>query len=201
VVKPLRKHIKGINAYAGATILGDGRVALILDVLGLAQRANVVRESRDAAVAEKEGTPASAIGERSGHTVLLFQNGERERMAIELSQVARLEEFSREAIEIVGGREVVQYRGQIMPLLHLSQFFGALGSAESDSLRPVQVVVYSEGGHKVGLIVDRILDIIEDAFQIQPDTGRSGVLGSAVIQKRTTEILDIRSLVASVAQS
>jgi chemotaxis protein histidine kinase CheA len=201
VVKPLRKHIKGINAYAGATILGDGRVALILDVLGLAQRANVVRESRDAAVAEKEGTPASAIGERSGHTVLLFQNGERERMAIELSQVARLEEFSREAIEIVGGREVVQYRGQIMPLLHLSQFFGALGSAESDSLRPVQVVVYSEGGHTVGLIVDRILDIIEDAFQIQPDTGRSGVLGSAVIQKRTTEILDIRSLVASVAQS
>jgi len=201
VVKPLRKHIKGINAYAGATILGDGRVALILDVLGLAQRANVVRESRDAAVAEKEGAPASAIGERSGHTVLLFQNGERERMAIELSQVARLEEFSREAIEIVGGREVVQYRGQIMPLLHLSQFFGALGSAESDSLRPVQVVVYSEGGHTVGLIVDRILDIIEDAFQIQPDTGRSGVLGSAVIQKRTTEILDIRSLVASVAQS
>jgi two-component system chemotaxis sensor kinase CheA len=51
VVKPLGSQVKDVPAFAGATIMGDGRVALILDVLGLAQRAKVVSEARDRALA------------------------------------------------------------------------------------------------------------------------------------------------------
>jgi two-component system chemotaxis sensor kinase CheA len=202
VVKPLSKQLKSVNTYAGATIMGDGRVALILDVLGLAQRANVVSEVRDRAVTENEGRQtAAAAGQDGCRTVLLFQNGERERMAIELSQVARLEEFAHDAIEITGDREVVQYRGQIMPLVRVSEVLKTTRQKTADSgPRALQVVVYSENGRSVGLVIDRILDIVEESFVIQPDTGRTGVLGSAVIQQRTTEVLDVRGLLAA-AQS
>jgi two-component system chemotaxis sensor kinase CheA len=199
VVKPLGKQLKSINTYAGATIMGDGKVALILDVLGLAQRANVVSEIRDQVVTEKEETQAAAMaGHDDFRTVLLFQNGARERMAIELSQVARLEEFAHDAVEIAGGQEVVQYRGKIMPLVRVS---GVLESksqrAAEDGEGSLQVVVYSENGRSVGLVIDRILDIVQESFRIQPDTGRPGVLGSAVIQKRITGVLDVQGLLAA----
>ena len=70
VVKPLQKQLKGIGAFAGATIMGDGKVALILDVLGLAQRANVVSGARERALTEKPAGAAEPAGDRQ--TVLLF---------------------------------------------------------------------------------------------------------------------------------
>ena len=121
VVKPLSKQLKSINACAGATIMGDGKVALILDVHGLAQRANVVGEARDRTVTEAEEKPQSEADAGSPcNAVLLFQFGENERMAIDLAMVARLEEFPRTMVEIAADHEVVQYRGQIMPLVRVS---------------------------------------------------------------------------------
>jgi two-component system chemotaxis sensor kinase CheA len=106
--------------------MGDGRVALILDVLGLAQRASVIGEVRDRAVVEsdeKQSHGASGDGQRSA--VLLFQHGDAGRIAIDLSLVARLEEFPRDAIEVSADREVVQYRGEIMPLVRVSNLGAA----------------------------------------------------------------------------
>lgn len=87
VVKPLGKQLKGINCFAGATIMGDGKVALILDVLGLAQHANVVSEVRDRSLADKTKTDVRST-ERQ--TLLLFDAGQGTRMAIPLSVVDRL---------------------------------------------------------------------------------------------------------------
>lgn len=177
--------------------MGDGKVALILDVLGLAQCANVVNEVRDHALAEKEGNGSSAAGDRSQHNaVLLFQHGENGRMAIDLSMVARLEEFPHDTIESAAGKEVVQYRGQIMPLLRVSDVLQTRTGTEPQSGRKsLQVVVYSANGKSVGLVVDRILDIVEESFEIQGQKGRKGLLGSAVIQKRITDILDLAGLI------
>ncbi len=202
VVKPLSKQLKSINTYAGATIMGDGRVALILDVLGMAQRANVVGEVRDRAVTENDGNQTLEAGEENQrNAVLLFQYGENGRMAIDLSLVARLEEFPRDSIEVAGGQEVVQYRGQIIPLIRVAE---VLGSARNEAARSpegsLQVVVYRENERTVGLVIDRILDIVDESFAIQPGTERRGVLGSAVIQQRSTEVLDLPGLVAA-AQS
>ncbi|HEY1679866.1 MAG TPA: chemotaxis protein CheW [Candidatus Sulfotelmatobacter sp.] len=197
VVKPLSKQLKSINTYAGATIMGDGNVALILDVMGLAQRARVVGEIHHRAVAELEENAAGQAGEQDQrHAVLLFQNGESGRMAIDLSLVARLEEFPRDSVEIAADREVVQYRGQIMPLLRVSNALGGHPQSESDSL---QVVVYSDQGRSVGLVVDRILDIVEGSYVMQAQSGRTGVLGSAVIQQKVTDILDAPGLISAMA--
>lgn len=199
VVKPLGKQLKSINTYAGATIMGDGKVALILDVLGLAQRANVVNELRDRAVVETEEKHArslSAAGQRKA--ALLFQHGENGRIAIELSLIARLEEFSRDAVEIAADQEVVQYRGQVMPLVHVSDILESTRQKKSTPRsESLQVVVYTHNGRSVGLVVDRILDIVEEAFVLQPQSGRKGILGSAIIQKRVTDILDLPGLIAA----
>ena len=203
MVKPLSKKLKCINTYAGATIMGDGKVAMFLDVVGLAQRANVVGEVRDRAVTEKEGK--QSLGAADGNqrnSVLLFQYGENGRMAIDLALVARLEEFPRDSVEVAADQEVVQYRGQIMPLVRVSEVLESKRrKAAENGQESLHVVVYADQGRSVGLVVDRILDIVEESFGMQRQTGRKGVLGSAVIQKRVTDILDVAGLIAAASGS
>ncbi len=198
VVKPLGKQLKEITAYSGATIMGDGRVALILDILGLAQRAHVI-SARESALADKEQQKNAGKEEaaRDHQTLLVVQCGEHGRMAIPLSLVARLEEFPSSAIEMAGPQEVMQYRGQIMPLIRLSKVIAGAareaGAAGAEAR--LQVVVYSEAGHSVGLVVDRIVDIVDEKLVVQTPAQRRGVLGSSVVQKRVTDLLDVPSVV------
>ncbi|MCW2778065.1 MAG: two-component system, chemotaxis family, sensor kinase CheA, partial [Frankiales bacterium] len=186
------KQLKGIPCFAGATILGDGRVALILDVLALAQQANVLTAGRDRAHVDR-----SARGDAAASTVqalLVVKLGEERRMAIPLAMVTRLEEFTVASVEHVGSREVVQYRGQILPLVRLSTFLGA-GWTDPEATGNLQVVVYSEAGRSVGLVVDAILDIAEETLVATSDLDDHGLTGSAVVQEHITEFLDVRSAI------
>jgi two-component system chemotaxis sensor kinase CheA len=201
VVKPLSKQVKGINAFAGATIMGDGRVALILDVLGLAQRARVISEGRDRALADRESLAADKTAQNR-QTLLLFRSGRTGRMAVPLSQVARLEEFPANLVEHAAGKLVVQYRGQIMPLIRVSEVLepgrGSEAQTESSSGQgTLQVVVYAERGRSVGLIVDQILDIVDETVVREKLAVHDGILGSAVVQQRITDLLDVPALVRS----
>jgi two-component system, chemotaxis family, sensor kinase CheA len=195
VVKPLGKQLKGIKSFAGAAIMGDGRVALILDVLGLAQSANVVSESREHATSSKEAGAEAESSQKQ--TMLLLQCGAEGRLAMELSLVARLEEFRADAIERTGEQLVVQYRGEIMPLVYIADALRLphCESAAQNQSGKTQVVVYSEEGRRVGLVVDRILDIVEESFVRQQPAKREGLFGSAVIQQKVTDLLDVHSLV------
>jgi len=207
VVKPLGKQLKGIATFAGATIMGDGRVALILDVLGLAQQARVVTETRDRGLVEK----ATAVREKSKglQTLLLFRNPDGGRMAIPLSLVARLEEFERTAVEKTGSQCVVQYRGEILPLIFLYSALGGkegeVGSSEGAEARSdsekIQVVVYTEHGRSAGLVVDRILDIVESDEVVQSKLARKGTLGMMVTQGRVTELLDVEAMLARLGSN
>jgi two-component system chemotaxis sensor kinase CheA len=209
VVKPLQKQLKGASAYSGATIMGDGKVALILDVLGLAQNANVVSGTRERALSEKTSAFLSSSADRQ--TVLLFATRGGGRMAIPLSMVARLEEFPRSSLERVGPMEVVQYRDQILPLIHVSELVGSKpGRLEkrnvssrkrqrsvANSRDTVSVVVYSAAGRLCGLVVDRILDIAEEAIVSKSPATRPGILFTAVIQGKVTEFLDLEGVMQS----
>ncbi|MBI5364089.1 MAG: chemotaxis protein CheA [Planctomycetes bacterium] len=195
VVKPLGKQLKGIDAFAGATIMGDGRVALILDVLGIAQRASVVSSTRESGTRDAATRVAQSTGERS--TLLLFRAGADRRMAIPLSDVARLEEFQRSQLEFAGDGRVVQYRGEILPLLELSEL---LGWPTSEVRDPLHVVVYTRDGKSIGLVVEQILDIVEEDLVLQKRSRREGTLGSAVIQERVTDLLDVEGVLRRHAQ-
>jgi two-component system, chemotaxis family, sensor kinase CheA len=197
VVKPLGKQLKGISAYSGATIMGDGRIALILDVLGLAQRAQVIAEERDSA-RDDQHIETSKAESRDEHALLLAENGLEGRVAIPLSLVARLEEFPRTVIERAGTQEVMQYRGQIIPLVRLSEIIPATSDAEMlANANSIQVVVYTEGKRTVGLIVDRIVDIVEEHAAVESLAPRAGVVGSFVTQRHVTDLLDVPAIVRS----
>jgi two-component system chemotaxis sensor kinase CheA len=198
VVKPLGKLLKGIPTFAGATIMGDGRVALILDVVGIAQRANVLAETRSRALVDQATQVAQVVSEKQ--SLLLLRSADNGRIAIPLSLVARLEEFPRKALERSQNQAVVQYRGEILPLIRISDVLQyAASSAETDDL--LRVVVYSEGGRSVGLVVDRIIDIVEDSIVVQRKTGRPGIIGSAVIQEQVTDLIDVHGIIRAADPS
>jgi two-component system chemotaxis sensor kinase CheA len=191
VVKPLGRLLKAVSNFAGATILGDGGVALILDVQGLARHASVVET-------EDGRTPvgsALAVEESTQQLdALLVFEGLGERVGIPISQVTRLEEFLRSAVETTEGREVLQYRNEILPLFPISEllFDGSrntrtFAKCEAGSDK-ISVVVCSQSGSAVGLVVDRIVDIVEH------DLGELGSSGRAVIQGRVTQILDLKKI-------
>jgi two-component system chemotaxis sensor kinase CheA len=192
VVKPLGKQLKGLACFAGATIMGDGQVALILDILGIAQMANVVAELRSHAVTEHAAKNAESTGNRD--TWLLFTVGEDRRMATQLSSVSRLEEIPVNLIERSGDAEVVQYRQHIMPLIRVSTLLNR-PSAQKDAER-VQVIVFAQGGNYIGLIVDEIVDIVEQQISLERCGQPMGVSGSAVIQQRVTDVLDLDMIIA-----
>ena len=192
VVKPLGTQLKGIGVFAGATILGDGAVALILDCMALATRANVVRASAERAAIERAGHGGARA--EATEPLLVVSCGTDRRTAIPLAMVTRLEEFEASAVEHVGSHEVVQYRGQILPLVRMDRFLGAYGEHAAERL---QVVVYSENGRSVGLVVDAILDITEEVLVARSDLDDHGVLGSAVVQNKITEMLDVRQAIVA----
>jgi two-component system chemotaxis sensor kinase CheA len=199
VVKPLWKHLKSLACFAGATVMGNGKVALILDVFGLAQRAGAVAELHGWAVAETQ--PAGAApAERP--CVLLVEGRDRGRMAIPLDKVARLEEFPPARVERVADRRVVQYCGQILPLLDVGAALraGPARAEPPDDQEAIQVVVYAERERSVGLIVDRILDIVAQDSDVRGPPSRPGVACTTVIQGHVTEMLDVEALIRTAAE-
>jgi two-component system, chemotaxis family, sensor kinase CheA len=197
VVKPLSKQLKGLNVYAGATIMGDGRVALILDVLGVGQRSGVLAESREQARAAAEQKTQTGIEQQR---LLLFRAGSFERLAVPLSLVARLEEFPRSSIERAGGCHVVQYRNRILPLIGLAAVLDCGATDHDEPADPAQVIVFNDGDRSVGVMVDQILDVAEETVTVRQDTGRNGLLGSAVVGKRVADFLDLNYVIGAAAK-
>ena len=198
VVKPLGKQLKGLTEYAGATIMGDGRVALILDVLGIGQRSGVLAEGREQARASaKKNAHAGAEQQR----LLLFSAGSFERLAVPLSLVARLEEFPLSSIELAGGCQVVQYRNRILPLVPLRDVLESSTPGHGQKADPVQVIVFNDGDRSVGVVVDQILDVVEETVITRQKSTRKGLLGSAVVSKRVTDLLDLNEVIHAASES
>jgi two-component system chemotaxis sensor kinase CheA len=194
VVKPLGKQLKSIDVYAGATIMGDGKVALILDGLGLASQANLLSEE----IRTAEAASAESWGDSGDlRTLLVFRVGESRRVALPLDAVARLEEFEAETVERTGKRNVVQYRGALMPLISLAEELGE-PAPELSGDRKVQVVVYGTGQRNVGLVVEEILDIVDQRFTVDDASRGSGILGATVIHGKVTDLLDLDGVVGRI---
>ncbi len=199
VVKPLSKQLKGLSIYAGATIMGDGRVALILDVLGIGQRSGVLSEIREQSRTAAEQR-TEFLAERK-QRMLLFRTGSFQRLAVPLSLVSRLEEFPQDSIEKAGDSQVVQYRGHILPLIPLRDVLCAGEGIDPSAAPHLQVVVFHDGERSVGIVVDQILDVVEEAIEIKEKSSRKGLLGSAVLGGRVTDILDLNSILRSSGAS
>jgi two-component system chemotaxis sensor kinase CheA len=190
VVKAVGGQLKAIGLYSGATVLGDGTVALILDVQALARRAlrTETSERQDSRVAALQAAAAESDRQR----MLLAAIGGGRRVAIPLDTVTRLEQVRTEAVERVGNREVVQYRGAILPMVRLDRHLGAYGESDREVL---EVIVYSDHGRSVAIVVEEILDIVDGEAAVRSDIDDLGLLGSAVLGDKVTELLDVRAAI------
>lgn len=190
VVKPLSSFVKACSWFAGATILGDGGVAMILDAQGLARRAGIDREGIDEVARAGDETSEHPDAERCG--LLIFSHAENEFFALPLEQLMRLEKLTPDRIERAGGREFVQHRGQTIPLLRLDQMLPVGSPTDSDVS---YLLIPRHGDGRAGIGVGRIVDAVES--EISVDTRHvqgAGIRGSAVLNDRLTVLLDAAAL-------
>lgn len=182
VVKPVASILKSLQTFAGNTILGDGKVIMILDPNGIASQISDSISDSSGFGAEEEET-VKVEDEREA--VLLFRAGDNNRRAVSLSLVARLEEIDITTIEISDGKPVVQYRGQLMPLVKLDDSY----KMREEGRQPI--LVFADGDKSMGIIVDEIIDILEDEINIELSSMVDGQVGTAVVNGKATEMIDV----------
>jgi two-component system chemotaxis sensor kinase CheA len=179
VVKPMSTKLRHIAMFSGNTILGDGAVIMIIDPNGIAQTVGTASP-----VAPDSEAESAARAEKT-HSFLVFRAGSPQPKAVPLSLVTRLEEIDCRKIELSNGRHMVQYRGHLMPLVRVNDDV----RVRAEGTQPL--LVFSDGGRSMGLVVDEIVDIVEDTLDIQVGSDTAGVLGCAVIKGQATEIIDV----------
>lgn len=184
VVKPLASALKTITVFAGATLMGDGQVALILDVQGIARRAL----TGDVLDIDQRATTDQAVSTTEVTELLVVGIGSGRRVAIPLALVTRLELISADRVEQVGGHEVIQYRDAIVPITRLAR---NLGSYDDDAAEELPMVVFTREDRTVAMVVSEIVEIVNDAGAERSTVDAIGLLGSIVLSGRVTELLDV----------
>ncbi|MBF0226706.1 MAG: chemotaxis protein CheW [Desulfobacterales bacterium] len=194
VVKPLGRHLKGCSGYIGATIMGDGKVALILDVASLAKMAELssVIGTEKGSISDRDKLELQKAS-KDRASWLLFRNAEDEQFAVPLGLVERIERIKVSEIEQVGGKKVIQCRGGTLPLYALSEVAKVKPINEKKQL---EVIVFTLANREVGLLATPPIDAVDVSITIDSFTlKQSGIMGSAIINNRTTLLVDIYEFV------
>jgi two-component system chemotaxis sensor kinase CheA len=179
VVKPLGAAIKQAQVYSGATVLGDGSVALILDVVSLARRGRVAAHSADAASRERART---AVDEGERRTLLRLDVDGAGFVALDVESVVRIDEAR--AVDVVkhGHESVFRYQDRVVPLRRLTD--GAWH----------QIVVCEHGPHLVGIAVTEVLDVVTQPVKLTAGLGAFWAEGMGFVQGHPTAMLDLSRL-------
>jgi len=183
VVKPMSTKLRHIAMFSGNTILGDGSVIMIIDPNGIARSVGSSVTTQHATESQESDEHHVTVEDTT--SMLVFRAGSPEPKAVPLSLVTRLEEVDAKKIEHSNGRHLVQYRGQLMPLVRVSDQV----VIRTEGAQPL--LVFSDDGRSMGLVVDEIVDIVEDRLNIEVGSDTPGVLGSAVVKGQATEIIDV----------
>jgi len=190
VVKPLGRHLGNLPLLAGATILGDGRVAMILDAAGIASRIDLAGDSEKRTQRHQE--PIGETGPEDQQRLVLLSVGPKDRFAVSMDIVSRIERVALADIEPVGDQLLMQYRGGTLPLVTIDE---VVKVAEVDRPDQVFVIVFRVYGHEVGLIAPNLHDIRDVDLSSGVQMSREeGVAGVAVIDDRSTRLLDLYGL-------
>ncbi|MCB0283020.1 MAG: chemotaxis protein CheW [Calditrichaeota bacterium] len=191
VVKPLGLHLRHLHTYAGATILGDGRAALILDINGISKEMKLKEVKRDA----KEEAAIDLLSRKDSQSMVIVNNGNSEQFAIPLGLISRIEKIHKSDPVMTSGRLALKYRGSNLIVLSVEDVANVKPRVESEN---PYVIIFEFGGKEVGVIVSHIIDVVETSAEIDEDTFRQpGIVGSAVILDKITLMLDLYGLAAA----
>ena len=199
VVKPLPSAIRSIPVFASVGVLGDGGLALVLDAVGLAAAAAVgtAADIESDAGAGAESEPAAAL--------LVVSAGGGTRLAVPLEAVHRLERFDAGLVDRAGDVEVLHYDGTVLPLVRVSEVLWAArgpgaaghGAAGEGAGGGLETVVCRTSAGLVGLVVDRVDDVVAEPAQPAQPQSRPGVAASVVLDDRIAEVVDVDALVSA----
>jgi two-component system chemotaxis sensor kinase CheA len=174
--------------------MGDGRVALILDVAGLSKMAELtsVEGADRAAEVQKEFVKSK----EDMQSLLIFRNAGDEQFAVPLSLVSRIEKIRKKDMEQVGGKKVIQYRGESLPLFAIDEVANVKPLEDREDLL---VIVFLLAGREVGLLATSPVDALEVSARFDESTlKQSGIMGSAIIGDHTTMMVDIFGLIETI---
>jgi two-component system chemotaxis sensor kinase CheA len=192
-VKPIGPLLKTTNVYSGATILGDGRVALIFDIAGMAVRSGLISKLMDKQFEDEiEGDVES---EKDTEPMLLFDLLDLDRIAIPLNYVDRLEMFHASKVEQRGNSDVILYGDQIMKLIWLSEYVEGSTQKGLYGDEKLSVIVHYHNGNPIGFVVKQIHDIVSipsEIIMISPP--QKGILGSSIVDESVVSILDVKDI-------
>lgn len=194
VVKPLSQYIKTIKCYSGATIMGDGKVALILDTVGLATLASLESHTSEKGSSDVEQSSQDLSEVQS---LLLFRNGEHELFALNLGMVSRIEQIRSTDIQRVGDSEYLQYENTTIQLVRLHRHMAVSQPTQEPAL--LYIIIPKLVHKPMGIIATKMEDVIETTVSLDEASIQGvGILGSALINKTLTIFLDIYSLFEAV---
>jgi two-component system chemotaxis sensor kinase CheA len=198
VIKPIGRHLQQCRGYAGATIMGDGRIALILDVANISRMANLTSLEGSDRASDLARVARDAVNEAKDKQALLtFSSSPDERFAVPLSQVERIETIKPADIEEMGGKRLIQYRGGSLPITSIDEVAMVQPISNQDRLL---VIVFTLAGKNIGLLATGPVDAIEIvAASIDESTlKQTGIMGSAIIEGKTTMLIDIYEHVQTI---
>lgn len=183
VVKPMPQVLRTLEVFSGSTILGDGRVIMIIDPNGMRSAASGSAESTMQAAKVKGEQEAEVT--RDTQLLLMFRANGPNRKALPISLITRLEEIRLADADQSNGQWHIKYNDELIPLV----WFGDPPDAKTGGKKPL--LVMSDEGRSMGLLVDEILDIEDDEVDVQIPSEEDGILGSAIIGGATAEIIDV----------
>jgi two-component system, chemotaxis family, sensor kinase CheA len=183
VIKPMSSKLRHIAIFSGMTILGDGSVIMVIDPNILAQSLGSAAPSPiEASIDTAEPQPSSR---QDAVSLLIFRAASDRPKAVPLSLVSRIEEVDRQKVDIADGRYIVKYRDELMPLLG----FDMQARIKKEGAQPI--LIFSEQGRSIGLLIDEIVDITEEKLDVKITGDRPGILGYALVKGVVAEIIDV----------
>ncbi len=195
VVKPMHRAVKDLGIYSGATVLGDGAVALILDVLGLARHATVPFE--DTRKKEENEIDAGLSNKEEKRSLLLFSNEGEERFAVEMGKVKRVEKLEMDQVERIGQREFATIDGVSTRVIRLEECLQISDSVGRDEMF---LILPKNAKQPYGILASKLLDIGEFEVELNTESfSAQGVVGSTILQDHMTLLLEPDAL-AQVAE-
>ncbi len=197
VIKPLGRHLQQCKGYAGATIMGDGRIALILDVSNLARMARLNSLDGSDRAAEVAKAAADALrAQKDKQSLLIFKSSEVEHFAVPLNQVERIEKIKRSDIEELGGKRVMKYRGGSLILICVDDLAAVHPLADNEDLL---VIVFNIAKRAIGLLAIGPIDALEVSADIDDTTlSQPGIMGSIIIDQHTTMLVNVFEMAQSL---
>lgn len=197
VVKKLGQQVKNIPCFGGVTILGNGEIALILDILGIAQHSGIISKMRSYLMSSSPTIVSSTLKEEQiiRKKILLVQIGHTGLLGIFLSRIVRLEEISKNSIEKrFNQQDVIQYRSRIIPLLYLDQLLQKT-SPKTSSSDFLLTVICSYQEYYVGIVVDKIIDILEEEIDFSETFCEKENVKPIVFNNKVVDLVNLEKMI------